>query len=606
MGSSLAATAPESCEFEHGGCSGSQSSLHSPRLSVQDLIVAVVLGLAAFVLNAAGTWPLEFFRHTEADRMMIGMEMLQRGNFLVPRLLDSVILTKPPLFYWMIAGSAALFSDYSEWVGRLPSVLSGSLFVFGQYLLLVLSGLRRSRATLAAVVLATSLLFMQLGSSAEIDMSFGMFCGLGLSTFYLALKRMSLLWTGLAYVLFALAFLTKGPPIVFFAAGAFAAYIAAAKVFEQDVDFFNLLVLQLIGVGCFTLLVGGWIYFLGQEVGWPALIEQYDVEVHQRVFMESNRERSLLFYFGSFFIGMAPWTVLALSGAAWLLYSRPRLNRTPDSERLVVLYHSGLFLVGFILLSIAYGKSSRYLFPVYGSAAVGVAFLITRIKDTAVQNFWFTFVRWAFPPVAAGIVFSALYFSIDGVSRWGWLLSATAILAPLCLLWMSVRRRKPTAAIASLCIILLALRVAQAAVFAPHRNFTRSVKPVAAELQLAIPEGHPVYVMEMFERWIFYYMVREGRKVYRLDAPKASELHPESKIYLLLHKGEEYWRLNELLSITDDIEIIGEFSSPKEELVLVKVPGDAAAKMRIRRLFPTTRSAPTPYNNDPPASGIEG
>ena len=55
----------------------------------------LVLGLSlyALCLNLYGVWALEFFRHTEADRSLIGWEMLQSGEFLVPHLLGSVILT---------------------------------------------------------------------------------------------------------------------------------------------------------------------------------------------------------------------------------------------------------------------------------------------------------------------------------------------------------------------------------------------------------------------------------------------------------------------------------------------------------------------------------
>ncbi|MCB0346170.1 MAG: glycosyltransferase family 39 protein [Bdellovibrionales bacterium] len=602
MEASLAAAELESCNEHFGSCAKRSDVAAEPELSGADYFAAALLALGAFVLNAAGTWPIEFFRHTEADRMMIGMEMLHRGHYLVPRLLDSIILTKPPLFYWLTAASVALFSDTSEWVGRMPSVFLGALYAGLQYLLLVLSGLRRERAVLCAVVLCASLLFMQLGAAAEIDMTFGVFCGLGLSAFYLALSRCSLAWTLVSYGLFVLAFLTKGPPIVFFAGGAFAGFLVLALASKTNVQLGKLLSLQITGALCFLLVVSVWIFLLGSQVGWSALLAQYNVEVHQRVFMESNRERSPLFYFGSFFVGMAPWTVLALSGLLWIAYARPKLEGFGQSEKQAVLYHSALFLVGFVLLSIAHGKSSRYLFPVYGSAAVPVAYLIAVLRNTPMQTFWFQFCKILFYPIALGIAVSAFVFDIEGVSRLGWLLSAVVMLAPIWGLWIAARRKNGTAAVAFLCVILLSLRVAQAAVFAPHRNTTRSVQPVAQILEEALPEDQPLYVIEMFERWIFYYMVRDGREVYRLDGEKLASLGDGEHVYLLLHKGEEYWRVNELLSYSDDVEVVKEYSSPKEELLLVKAPVEAVRQLRIRTLFPTTRSAPSPYNNDPPES----
>ena len=603
MSTSLAATEPQSSEVEHGECTGEAPRAEQcSALAISDLFVALVLGFGAFAINAAGTWPMEFFRHTEADRMMIAMEMVKSGDYLVPRLLDSVILTKPPMFYWLIAASVTLLSDTSEWVGRMPSVFAGAIFAGFQYLLLVLSGLGRVRAAFCSVVLCTSLLFMQLGAAAEIDMVFGLFCGLGLSSFYLALRKASVLWTIVSYLLFALAFLTKGPPVVFFAAGAFFSFLAVAKFSKIDFSFTKLFGLQIVGVACFLAVIVSWVLMLGGQVGWDALAAQYNVEVHQRVFMESNRHRSALFYFGSFFIGMAPWTAIALAGGLWLLTSRSRVRQVPSAEKQVVWFHGALFLFGFILLSIAHGKSSRYLFPVYGSAAVAVAYLIVLIKDTPVQKFWFAFCRYAFFPIVIGGIGSALYFEIAGVTRSGWLLTAFAILTPIGGLWFAARKNNPVAAIAFLCTVMLSLRVGQAALFAPHRNFVRSVKPLAAELQADLPSGEPLYVLEMFERWIFYYMTRDGRSVFRLDPDKISKLPEDGEVLILLHKGEEYWRVNELFTYSSEVEIVKEYSSPKEEFVLVKAPAKIASQLRIRELFPTTRTVPSPYNNDPAES----
>lgn len=572
-----------------------------PELNASDLLSAALLAVAAFLLNAGGIWPIEFFRHTEADRMIIGIEMLRRGDFLVPTLLDSVILTKPPLFYWLVAASISLFGTSAEWVGRFPSVVAGAAFAFFQYLLLILAGLPRIRAVLCVVVLFASLLFMQLGSAAEIDMTFGAFTGLGLSTFYLALQRRSLGWTVAAYLLFALAFLTKGPPVVFFAAGAFAAYFIAERLSGEKPPAGRLVALQVLGICCFLVLTLSWLLTLSGEVGWEALRKQYDIEVHERVFMESNRQRSALFYVGSLLIGLSPWAAVAAVGLLWIGLKKPRLAPIPQRETRAVIYHAGLFLFGFLLLSIAEGKSSRYLFPLYGSAAVAVAYVLLLLRDTPVQQKLFAFCRWAALPLDICLLGSALYFELAGVSRAAWLIASAAVAVPVLGVWRSAKLRRPAAAVVCLCAVLFALRVAQITVFAPHRNATRSVRATAAALQRAVAPGEPIYVVEAFERWVFYYIIRDGRPVYRLDPAKAERLGAgNEKIYLLLNAAAESWRLNELMLYTNEVELVREFSSPKEEFLLVRTPAHAAAKLKVRELFPTTPTVPSPYRNELP------
>jgi len=63
---------------------------------------------------------------TEAHRVITGVQMYERGEYVVPRLYGAVYLRKPPLIYWTHALIAAI-TDNQNWAHRIPSVIAIAL-----------------------------------------------------------------------------------------------------------------------------------------------------------------------------------------------------------------------------------------------------------------------------------------------------------------------------------------------------------------------------------------------------------------------------------------------------------------------------------------------
>ena len=60
-------------------------------------------------------------------------EMLAAGDLLSPRIYGDYWYDKPPMYYWLVAGSAKIFG-MGEFAARFPSALfavTGALFLFG-------------------------------------------------------------------------------------------------------------------------------------------------------------------------------------------------------------------------------------------------------------------------------------------------------------------------------------------------------------------------------------------------------------------------------------------------------------------------------------------
>jgi 4-amino-4-deoxy-L-arabinose transferase-like glycosyltransferase len=176
--------------------------------------LAIVLG---FVFQGTrGLWDPDEGRYAEVAR-----EMLSSGDFINPRLDGQPHFTKPPLTYWCIAGSMAMFGR-DEWVVRFFVSLAFALTV------LVVAGLGariwdRKTGLLAGLIYATSLTPFAGASFVTPDTLLTLWEALALYSFWRGFTAEShrdrFLWPTLTGAAFGLAFLTKGPPGLVFLPG---------------------------------------------------------------------------------------------------------------------------------------------------------------------------------------------------------------------------------------------------------------------------------------------------------------------------------------------------------------------------------------------------
>ena len=88
-------------------------------------VLFLLLALVAYApFLAYPSW-----RGTEALRVQVAQEMVETGDFVVPRLWGEPIFTKPPLYYWTLATSFRLFGVGMA-SARLPSVLAFALLAW--------------------------------------------------------------------------------------------------------------------------------------------------------------------------------------------------------------------------------------------------------------------------------------------------------------------------------------------------------------------------------------------------------------------------------------------------------------------------------------------
>ncbi len=571
-----------------------QGSRGFPRSDTVALILILTWGL---VFHGIGLDALEYFRHTEADRTLIAWEMITRGDFLVPHLLGSEILTKPPLFYWLLAAVFQMTGEVSEFSARLTSAGAAVLFLLFHY-----SFLRSARCSLlvsllGTMVLSTSVLFFILASLAEIDLIYGLFCSLALYASYLGTVSDQKRWMFIAYTAVALAFLTKGPPIVVLF-GVPHVLFFALKHRAEKVQWVKFIRWNVAAALLALALVGGWLYLLAGEVGWQALATQFRVEILERIVSESSRSRGPFFYLRSCFSVLGHWSLFLVALAVVLFkereFARTRWRQMSTEFRDLFCFSAIAYLAAVLLLSFAGGKSNRYLFPVHAALTVLVTLSIYFIRGSKTAEWLVKPFAVAFGFVCAfGLLLVPLVLTVPGVSIGAMYGVALPMALSLGLLGVSARRKNVAGIFICVALTVFGVRLGQTHIFAPHRNVKKTVKPAVATIDQQLAPGVPIYTVEMFERWVPYYLMQNGRTVKRITPSLAQELAEKGgRVSLLLNEKEEAWRIAQLRPSDPDLQLLARVNQETRPLLLVDVAAKQLPLLNPRLLFPTTPSKP--------------
>lgn len=135
----------------------------TPLLAWRPWFVATIAAVMFFT-NLGGT---RLWDEDETKNARCGVEMHQRGEWVVPTFNDALRSHKPVLLYWAMRGSYATLG-VSEFSARLPSALAGLLVVVMTYHLGRLL-FDRAIGLLAGLLLASALMFSTLARAATPD-----------------------------------------------------------------------------------------------------------------------------------------------------------------------------------------------------------------------------------------------------------------------------------------------------------------------------------------------------------------------------------------------------------------------------------------------------
>lgn len=450
--------------------------MRGERVGDRALLALLLLACLALVLDT-GRVPL--FEPDEGRYAEIPREMLERGDFVTPRLNGLLYFEKPPLHYWAVAASIAAFGP-SETAVRLPVKAAGLLCV----LLTTLFVRRRwgdATGSFAGLVVASSLLVVALARINVIDLPLtAALTGAAFSfaAFQEAEAAREARRAGRAlYALHACcaaAMLLKGLIGVVLPGGAIVAFVALSGRWR--------LVPRLFAPGpllVFVALAAPWHVLVARRN--PDWFDFYVIREHlARFASKGHRREGPVWYFLPVLVGgFLPWTVFAPA----LARAIPRPTRAAVRDRGTEAFLAIFAFVVVAFFSVSKSKLIPYVAPVWPVLAALLALGVARSLEAGHA---FRGARWLayafFAALAAGGVVYGVAggyggrFGITG-SVWG-VVGAAAIGAGVAL-GLATGKRRPRS-VADLALPVAGPWVAILfALVAGLPSAARSITPVA-------------------------------------------------------------------------------------------------------------------------------
>lgn len=337
------------------------------------LVLLVVVALWFATLGTRHLLNPDEGRYAEISR-----EMLVTGDWVTPRLNGIKYFEKPPLQYWATAIAYSVFG-VNDVAARLWAGLTG----FAGIVLVGFAGARLfgpAAGRMAAVITASSLLYVVIGHINTLDMGISFFLELAIFSFLLAQKSAvdssaERNWMLSAWAGAALAFLSKGLIALILPSLTLVVYTASTREFSAWRRLH---------------LVKGLLLFLLLTLPWLIAVSQANPEFPQFFFIHEQFERFLSnthdrdgpwwYFLPLFILGSLPWTFVALRQfkRSWQLETQQSSMQT---RRFLLLWVATVM----VFFSASHSKLPPYIVPVIPMFALFVAEAFTRLDAKALR-----------------------------------------------------------------------------------------------------------------------------------------------------------------------------------------------------------------------------
>jgi 4-amino-4-deoxy-L-arabinose transferase-like glycosyltransferase len=455
-------------------------------------LLGVCLILFFYCLGDSELW------RTESLRAIIAQQMLDTGDWIVPRLYGEPLFTKPPGMYLAIVLCSLPVGRVTEFTARLPSALAatGCVLMFFWYFHRQIG---RSAGFVGALTLPMSLMWLDKASSAEIDTLQVFWVAASLLCFFRAIdgdQAGSFVWWLVAMLCVAGGILTKWTAAEFFY-GTAIPYLWWRGRLRILWGWQHLTGLAIAAVICLA-----WIGAAVHREGWDIFWVTVEREGGDRLIPQHGGRPypwgETLLHPAKLIITTLPWSLLAL----WSL--RPSFSRLlRDPERRVWQGMHCWVWPQMLFWSLPTEHTPRHSFPLFPGLA-GLAALV-----------WLTWhdgrLTWKLPP------------------RW-----APRTLACSLAVW-------------------LVLKLAFVHVVMPKRTDHREARIKGALIASLVPVGEILYLFMLKDEGIMFYY---GRPVLRLHSAEELASLP-GPVYCILTEEEwddweAPWRAEPVQRLTDE------------------------------------------------------
>jgi len=375
----------------------------------------------------------------------IAQQMVESGDWIVPRLMDEPFLDKPILYFWAIAASLKTFG-MSEAAVRLPGLFFGMLGTLTTAAVAWrILGCRI--AVIAGMFYASMILPLALVQVPTHDVALVPWINLALLCFWESECDGSLrawAWTGAAGAVLGLAILTKGLAGVALVGIAYGGYLLVSR--------------RLRGIHCFRAALAltvaaiiGSSWYVAVEQSNPGYLRYYFFDRHVLGFLTHSQPHGLApwwYYFPILIVGGIPWIgylpVLIRDAVQRCRKGIPAVTDSRGNRPLLLL---ACWFVGCTLfLTVSRSKLVTYIWPVFPAVAILTAVVWARKIDGVLSDgarrwmgriVWFTCLMGPLGlPVTLAVTEIALPMRFPPLT---WAVATAAALTSLAPLWSWLR-----------------------------------------------------------------------------------------------------------------------------------------------------------------------
>lgn len=356
---------------------------------VKYTIILLVLSYA-FIFYGLGDYSLK--EPDEGRYAEIPQEMVQSGDFTVPRLNDVRYFEKPPLLYWAVGLSYKAFG-ISEWSFRFPNALAALLCVLCLFFF-ARRWVDEGAAAFASLILLSSFGLIGMARIVTTDMVLTFWLFLALLCFYGHYRQKKDAFLYGFYAAMALATLTKGPVAPVLLCGTIFIFLLT----ERNISFIRQMK-PLRGSLLYLAIAAPW--FIIISIREREFFDFFFVDQHFLRFISSKHKRGgpIFYFIPILFGGMFPWSFF-IPRAALFAWKR-------QDCRFFLIWSALVF----VFFSVSGSKLPPYILPVFPALALPLGILFYENRESLFHRGWEVIIYCLFMAILA---FSCLlYFSPD-------------------------------------------------------------------------------------------------------------------------------------------------------------------------------------------------
>lgn len=380
---------------------------------------ALLLAVIIFSANVDGydLWPPDEPRYA-----LVAREMMDSGDYFLPRINNEAYKEKPPLLFWAIAATSSLSGEVTPLSARLPSILSALVTLV--FTALLARKLFSSRVALWSVlILMTTQRFWWNARFGQIDMLLTACLTAGLYVYYRWEQSRRMLWLCLFYLAMAAGLYAKGPGVMVFPVLFVLCRSWRSPLWRQH------------GIG----LITGGVFCVLLYALWavPAhLAFAREMESAAGTVLGGNLFRQTL---GRFFLGLShaqwPWYYLTTLPVDWLPWSllfpwvaKWVWQRRRDNASVSFLL--SWIVPAFIFFSIAIGKRGVYLLPLFPALSVFFGATLLDFMDNP-SGVWRRRLAWVYSLFFIAIAFTPVVLVFTAYKE-SWSLGMVPLMLAAC------------------------------------------------------------------------------------------------------------------------------------------------------------------------------